>query len=80
MACWLIGNADLGNVFLASETEVKFSQVRNPKKQGQGQRRIVSSRTLVIDIRRGYLHVTEFKRKKMRKTPTGDSKSVMGDS
>ncbi len=42
----------MGNVFLASVTEVKFSQGQNPKNQGQGQGRIETTCTRVKDIRR----------------------------
>lgn len=42
----------MGNVFLASVTEVKFSRGQNPKNQGQGQGRIETTCTRVKDIRR----------------------------
>ncbi len=42
-------NADLGNVFLASETEVRFAQGQN---LGKGQLQIETTCTRVKDIRR----------------------------
>lgn len=72
--------AGVGMCLLASVTEVMFARGQNPKNPGQGQRQIESPSVLVIDIRKGDLHVTEFKRKKIAKSVTHDTKSITGDT